>query len=124
MNTIEQELELIQEHLQHAEKCMKETAPNTMYTCGSALIKGVKLPIKRLIDNNIRNEAIATQCEKLIETIIKCGNTSFHNQATETIELSALLNYCYHLAEEFNLSKEVSDFLNTTYADWYSPEEQ
>lgn len=124
MNDLEKELILIRQYLQDAELNMHKLAPKNMHCCALNLIQEVKAPIKRLAESNSRNEAVISTCEKLIETIIKCGSISFSENHSETIQLSALLNYCCFLSEEFNLSKEVSDFLDTTYHEWYSPEEQ
>ena len=93
------------------------------FQCGFELIQQIKKPVMELIESNVRNQEIIKTCEKLVELLVRSGSISFREKPSETVQLSAILNYCCFLLEEFNLGKDVSDYLYDTYNEWYSIEE-
>ncbi len=120
MKTCEKELILINEGILNCEEELSHLTHKEAFQCGFELIQQVKKPILILIESNSRCTEVIQSCENLIELLIKCGSISFKERPAETVELSAILNYCCFISEEFNLRKEVSDYLNGTYNEWYS----
>ncbi|MFM6953774.1 MAG: hypothetical protein ACKOWL_02195 [Sphingobacteriaceae bacterium] len=122
MNKLEKDLKLIHQHINDAENKLLHKSEKHSYTIAFTLIQEVKTPIKRVLKSNTRGKEVKNACEVLIEFLIRCGNISYTNHPSETIKLSALLNFCCYLLEEFNLSADVADFLANTYNDWYLPQ--
>lgn len=110
----------ISNSIKMCEECLLQPKGRTSIECGIKLIHQVKNPILKLIENHLRNEEVKIACERLIEVLIRCGNLSYKDRPLETVQLSAILNYCCFVQEEFNLSKEVSDYLSGIYNEWYS----
>ena len=123
MKNCEKDLLLIRESIKSCEKSLKKLKKRSAYSCGFELIQKVKKSVIDLTECNIRSTEVKNTCESLIEVLTKCGMMSFKENPNETVQLSVLLNYCCFLAEEFNLGKEVSDYLQGTYNEWYSIEE-
>jgi hypothetical protein len=110
----------ITKSIKRCEECLLQPKEKTAIECGIKLIQQVKNPILILIENHLRSDEVKKICEVLIEVLIRCGNLSYKDRPLETVQLSAILNYCCFIQEEFNLSKEVSDYLNGIYNEWYS----
>lgn len=123
MKNGEKELLLIKQCINGHEVELEKLNASEAYHCGFDLIQKVKKPVIHLIEQNIRNNEVIQICENLIEFLIKCGSLSFRENPSETVQLSVILNYCCYLLEEFNLRKEVADYLFGTYNEWYSIDE-
>ena len=123
MKNSERELEYIERRIQACEKKLKTVKAEKAFHCGFELMQEVKKPVLVLIEENVRNNDVIKTCENLVELLIRTGSTSFREKPSETVQLSTLLNYCCFLLEEFNLRKEIADFLYDTYSEWYSIEE-
>lgn len=123
MKNSERELEYIKKRIQACERKMKVVNAEKAFQCGFELMQEIKKPVLLLIEENVRSNDIIKTCENLVELLIRTGSTSFREKPSETVQLSTLLNYCCFLLEEFNLRKEIADFLYDTYSEWYSIEE-
>jgi|GEM_PF-1533165 hypothetical protein len=122
MNSLEKDLKLVNQHINDAEIKLQHRANEQAYGIAFALMQEVKLPMQSILRSNTRGRLVSSTCERLIEFLIRCGNISFTERPTETMKLSALLNYSCYLFEEFNLNEDVADFLSNTYTDWYLPQ--
>ena len=122
MNSLEKDLKLVNQHIDDAEIKLLHGATDRAYGIAFALMQEVKLPMQSILKSNTRGKLVSRSCERLIEFLIRCGNISFTERPTETMKLSALLNYSCYLFEEFNLNEDVADFLSNTYTDWYLPQ--
>ena len=122
MEKLEKDLKLISQHIDDAENKLLYGGTEQSYGIAFALMQEVKLPMQSILKSNTRSRLVTVSCERLIEFLIRCGNMSFAERPTETMRLSALLNYCCYLFEEFNLNEDVADFLSNTYTDWYLPQ--
>lgn len=123
MKQTEKVLGIIKKNMALCEKNLAKVESELAFQCGFELIQQIKKPILELIDSNVRNQEIIETCENLVELLIRSGSISFREKPSETVQLSAILNYCCFLLEEFNLRKEVSDYLYDIYNEWYSIEE-
>jgi hypothetical protein len=119
MEKLEKDLKLISQHIDDAEIKLLHGGTEHSYGIAFALMQEVKLPMQSILKSNTRSRLVTISCERLIEFLIRCGNMSFAERPTETMRLSALLNYSCYLFEEFNLNEDVADFLSNTYTDWY-----
>lgn len=123
MKTCEKELLFIKQCIDNCEDQLNNLKDKEAYWYGFDLIQEVKKPVLDIIESNNRDVDIINTCERMIELLIRSGSMSFKESPTETVQLSVILNYCCFLLEEFNLRKEVADYLYGTYNEWYSSEE-
>ncbi|MFM6975245.1 MAG: hypothetical protein ACKOW2_00135 [Sphingobacteriaceae bacterium] len=118
----QKEILWIKQNLHAYQEELEKTDAKEAYSCGYNLIQKIKIQVLHLIEANIRNKEVIEICENLIEFLVKCGTLTFKENPAETVQLSVILNYCCYLLEEFNLRKEVADYLFGTYNEWYSIE--
>ena len=120
MNSLEKDLKLVNQHINDAESKLQHRANEQAYGIAFALMQEVKLPMQSILRSNTRGRLVSSTCERLIEFLIRCGNISFTERPTETMKLSALLNYSCYLFEEFNLTySEVQNLTKVWLEDVY-----
>lgn len=122
MYVVEIDLKTIINDINYSENIILDIGQIPPQEFALTLIQKTKAPIKRILNNNIRSKKVSETCKRLVNLIITCGNKTHADRPTETIHLSALLNYCCFLFEEFNLSEDVEELLTKTYKNWFEIE--